>query len=271
MIHPRNMLWRLPPLLRFLIYLPACVICIYAVAAIMTVLGLPGAEFAALLGITLATWLTVRFLDGGHLRDLGLTWRRSSLPDLVVGLAMPLILLTAFFTLEWAAGWLMIVGMRPVSPVLLAGSLGRFAAIAWYEELFSRGYFLQTLARVTPLWVANLITALIFTALHIWNLGFTWPAFLGVFLAGILLGYCYIMTRSLYLPMAFHFAWNFFQAMLGFPVSGTSQFGLFRLIREGPPLFTGGAFGPEASLFGFFLLLIALGTIREYAKRMHRT
>jgi uncharacterized protein len=271
MIHLRNMRWRLPTFLHLPIYLLACAVCPYLAAVLLAALGIPEASLAALLGITLATWLSVRYLDGGHLRDLGLAWRRSSLPDLVVGLAMPVILLMVFFALEWAAGWLMIVGMRPVSPVLLAGSLGRFAAIAWYEELFSRGYLMQTLARMAPLWVANLITALIFTALHIWNPGFTWPALLGVFPAGILLGYCYIMTRSLYLPMAFHFAWNFVQAMLGFPVSGTSQFGLFRLIREGPPLFTGGAFGPEASLFGFFLLLIALGSIREYAKRMHRT
>ena len=56
---------------------------------------------------------------------------------------------------------------------------------------------------------------------------------------------------NLWLPVAAHFTWNLVLGpVLGLTVSGSSQLGLgWRMLSvEGPPLITGGDFGPEGGL-----------------------
>src|SRR5205823_14343263 len=66
--------------------------------------------------------------------------------------------------------------------------------------------------------------------------------------AGVLLGAAYMLTRSLWLPMGIHAAWNFTQGeIFGVPVSGTTVHGLLRSRLTGSPLLTGNGFGLEAS------------------------
>ena len=230
-------------------------------------MGLRDPFLPAFIGLTAATWLAVRFLDRGRLGDLGLAWGRGTLPDLAAGLVLPFVSLAAIFALEWSAGWLLVAHVRPISTALIARSLWWSGAVAWYEELFARGYLLRTIARFSSLPAANLLSALVFTGLHLANPGVSLMALAGIFLAGLLLGLCCQVTRSLYLPMAFHLSWNLTQALLGFPVSGVKLPGLLRLVREGPALYTGGCFGPEAGLMGFFVLLLAMGVVWEYGKR----
>jgi membrane protease YdiL (CAAX protease family) len=70
-------------------------------------------------------------------------------------------------------------------------------------------------------------------------------------LAAILLGLCYLKTKSLALPIGVHIGWNFTQGnLLGFGVSGTTDAkGLLQPVFHGrPEWLTGGAFGLEASL-----------------------
>jgi membrane protease YdiL (CAAX protease family) len=217
--------------------------------------------------LTLATWLAVRFLERGSLRNLGLAWQRGAWTDLMVGLALPPVLLGGVFALEWMAGWLLIAGTGQAGVAFIARSLWWSGAVAWYEELFARGYLLQTLARFCRPFAANLLTAMVFAGLHLANPGVSGMAMVGVLLAGVFLGLCYQVTRSLYLPMAFHMSWNLTQALLGFPVSGTRQPGLLHLVREGPALYTGGRFGPEAGLAGFLVIAVAMGVVWEYGKK----
>ena len=165
-----------------------------------------------------------------------------------------------------AAGWLLVSGFRPELAPLLH-NLWAFALVAWYEELAVRGYLFQTMLRALPPWAALFLSALFFAGLHALNPGATLTALFGVFLAGLVLGLACLVTRGLYLPMAFHFSWNFFQAFFGFPVSGQSFPGLFRLVREGPAFYTGGPFGPEAGVLGFMALLVAGSAILFYDKR----
>jgi hypothetical protein len=60
-----------------------------------------------------------------------------------------------------------------------------------------------------------------------------------------------MLTRSLWLPMGLHAAWNFTQGeVFDVPVSGLDQHGLVTAQMSGPPLLSGGGFGLEASLLG---------------------
>ena len=68
--------------------------------------------------------------------------------------------------------------------------------------------------------------------------------------AGLMLGMAYKASGNLWLPIGIHWAWNFTQGnIFGFIVSGYySAASIFTAEVDGPDLFTGGAFGPEASI-----------------------
>ncbi|MGQ9778836.1 MAG: lysostaphin resistance A-like protein [Bacillota bacterium] len=254
-----RVLWRL------FIYLFFCLLFVYAAGWLGNAIGLCDPFLAGFAGITLATWTAVRLFDRGRLRDLGLAWHPARPGEVALGLGLPFFLMAGIFAAEWAAGWLLVSGFRPeLAPLLY--NLWVFVLVAWYEEIFARGYLFQTMLRALPPWAALLFSALFFAGLHALNPGATVPALFGVFLAGLVLGLACLSTRGLYLPVAFHFSWNFFQALFGFPVSGQCFPGLFRLVREGPAFYTGGPFGPEAGVLGFMALLVAGSAILFYAK-----
>lgn len=259
------------PALRIPLYLIACLVSLNLAGIVLGLAGPADPTAAALLGVTFATWLAVRHLDGERLADLGLAWRPAVLPDFLLGLCLPAVLLAAVFALEWSAGWLLPAGIRPGGWTSAAGMLWRFGAVAWYEEIFFRGYLLRNLERLTGLFRANLLTAVVFAGLHALNPHATPMALLGVALAGLFLGFTRQATRLLHLPLAFHFSWNLSQGLLGYPVSGVGEFGLLRLVRDGPALLTGGPFGPEAGLLGFAAILVAMGVVRHYTKRRVKT
>lgn len=68
--------------------------------------------------------------------------------------------------------------------------------------------------------------------------------------AGILLGAAYTASRSLWLPIGLHLAWNFTEGGIfgAFVSGGGGAPGLFAVKLRGPELLTGGDFGPESSV-----------------------
>jgi hypothetical protein len=63
-----------------------------------------------------------------------------------------------------------------------------------------------------------------------------------------------MLTRSLWLPMGLHAAWNFTQGeIFDVPVSGIDEHGLVQAKLSGPALLSGGQFGLEASIIGLVL------------------
>jgi hypothetical protein len=67
-----------------------------------------------------------------------------------------------------------------------------------------------------------------------------------------------------------HRGWNFFEGVVfGFPVSGLDIYPLTRIQVEGPELWTGGAFGPEAGLIVIPALI--LGGVLIYFYTLRRT
>jgi membrane protease YdiL (CAAX protease family) len=83
--------------------------------------------------------------------------------------------------------------------------------------------------------------------------------FLGILSAasgGILLGVLYTISQRLWLPLAVHVGWNFFQYFFGLPVSGNENFQYFMdATREGPVWFVGGGFGIENSIIAIVVIL----------------
>ncbi len=204
--------------------------------------------------VALASLICVR-LEKRSFRDLGFHLGRRWLGELGVGAlaGILLILLTALlvkgldgFHWERSAH----IGARQ-----LLGAAGIFLGVGFNEEIMARGYPFQRLVEGAGPWVGQLVFAALFALMHWGNPGMhgatrIWAS-VNIGLAAILLGFCYLRTRSLALPIGLHFGWNWAQgSLLGFGVSGTSDIkGAWTPVFHGrPDWLTGGAFGLEASL-----------------------
>jgi membrane protease YdiL (CAAX protease family) len=166
-----------------------------------------------------------------------------------------------------AMGIYRIVGIGDLSG-MLAALVGAALFPAVSEEMLFRGILFRWLEEFGGSWVAMLLTSLFFGAAHLANPNASWIAAVGIaFEAGVMLGAAYMLTRSLWLPMGLHAAWNFTQGEIyDIPVSGTHVHGVLVARLTGPPLLTGNGFGLEASLiaiviatlFGLWLLWLAV-------------
>jgi membrane protease YdiL (CAAX protease family) len=218
------------------------------------------------LAFTGATFIARRMFDRRSFRSLGFGHDRHTVADLLLGFALSGVMQTVIFLAEWGAGWLRPTGWAwessPLPGVLLSGlgTLAIFILVGFYEELFSRGYQLQNLADGLNMTWGVLLSSVIFGVMHLQNPNAGLGAVLGVLAAGLLFAFSWVRTRRLWLPIGLHIGWNFFEgAVFGFPVSGLAFDGLIRQQAAGPPLLTGGAFGPEAGLV--VLPSLALGAV----------
>jgi membrane protease YdiL (CAAX protease family) len=170
----------------------------------------------------------------------------------------------------------LIAGLLGVYRIVGIGSLnGLLAALivptigaAVTEEIVFRGILFRWLEQFGGSWLALLLTSAFFGASHLHNPNASMIAAVGIaFEAGVMLGAAYMLTRSLWLPMGLHAAWNFTQGEIyDIPVSGTPAHGIVDAQLSGDPLLTGNGFGLEASLiaivvatvFGLWLLWLAI-------------
>lgn len=140
-----------------------------------------------------------------------------------------------------------------------------FVLVAIAEELLLRGYVLNNLMKSMHRLIALVISSVMFTLVHIFNPDFSWIGFLNILLAGILLGLPYIYTKSLWLPIALHFSWNFFQGIIfGFNVSGHQTYSLFTQSRTADTIWNGGKFGFEGSVLSLIFQGIAILSLWWY-------
>lgn len=126
------------------------------------------------------------------------------------------------------------------------------------EELVFRGILFRWIEEFAGSWFALAFTSALFGLAHIMNPNATaFSSFAIAVEAGILLGGAYMLTRSLWLPIGIHAAWNFTQgSIFDVNVSGTNAEGLVTAELSGPELLSGGAFGLEASIIA---LVVATG------------
>lgn len=137
-------------------------------------------------------------------------------------------------------------------PIILLDA-GIMAAVM--EELLFRGILFRWIEEFAGSWVALLVTALLFGLAHRANLHATWFSSFAIAVeAGLLLGGAYMLTRSLWLPIGLHAAWNFAEGFIyDVPVSGQPEQGLVTAKLSGPALLSGGAFGLEASVIAVLI------------------
>jgi membrane protease YdiL (CAAX protease family) len=235
-------------------------------AAILLVFWPAGIGFELIIGngmpIVVSVFIARRIFDRRSFRSLGLHLNRQAGRDVLLGVGIAVLQTSLVFFLELAFGWLKVEGFawQQQSPLTVLQSfllwLVIFIAVGFYEELLSRGYQLQNLEEGLNTFWAVLLSSMVFGTLHFLNPNANWFSAVGITLSGMFLAYAYLATRKLWLPIGLHIGWNLFLGpVFGFPVSGLESSGLIKAVVDGPLLFTGGEFGPEAGL----LLLPALG------------
>lgn len=123
---------------------------------------------------------------------------------------------------------------------------------AVFEEILFRAVLFRIVEQACGTTTALIGSAAVFGLVHSANPGAT--AFSDVAIAveaGLLSAMAYALTRNLWLAIGIHTGWNFAEGNLfGALVSGQrSSHSLIHVTLTGPAPFTGGTFGPEASIF----------------------
>lgn len=233
----------------------------------------------ALFAVTPSVFLARRFLDKRSITSLGLKLDRQVLADVVVGFFIPFLVMGLIFLAEWSLGWLTLDGFAWQTDVILTVILntilylGILLIVAWNEELLFRGYRLQNFSDGLNTTWGVLLSSVWFGIAHLANpnTDAKFSVAIGIFLAGVFLAYGYLSTNQLWLPIGLHLGWNFFEGVVfGFPVSGLDIYRLIRITVDGPVLWTGGAFGPEAGLVVLPGLLLGVTLIFVYSKYLRK-
>ncbi|MBB4686698.1 CPBP family intramembrane glutamic endopeptidase [Amycolatopsis jiangsuensis] len=150
------------------------------------------------------------------------------------------------------------------------GLLGVMAAAAATEELMFRGVLFRIVEERAGTWFALVATGLLFGMAHLFNPDASlWGAIAIAIEAGGMLTAAYVATRTLWVPIGLHFGWNFAAGgIFGTAVSGngTSQ-GLLSATMSGPDVLTGGAFGPEGSVYSVVFCVLATIAFLRMAHR----
>jgi len=213
-----------------------------------------------LLPLLLATGIMAR-IERRTFADYGLPWRRAFGRQFWQGAAISFASLTLLLVTMRLAGVLSFGGMA------LHGSNAWQYAAAWIvpiflgvllEDFLYRGYLLFTLTTGIGFWPAAIVTSLLMGGMHYFN-----PAGHGlgpVAATSYCLVTCLILRRTgdLWMLLGIHLAWDWGESYFyglqdaGFPAVGH----LFHARIHGSILLTGGAFGPEASIFNLVLLAL---------------
>jgi len=198
-----------------------------------------------------ASAITLRIYERGKLSDIGLQWNKLSARNLGIGLSSGIgaaLLVTAVPLLVGAAT----LKPQPELPfnfgsIVFVSILLLFGAIG--EEILFRGYAFQILITMMGRYATLLPGAVIFAAAHTGNLNSGWLSLFNTFAMGALLGYAFLRSGDLWLPIGIHFGWNWTLPLLGVNLSGfTMGMTGYSMQWNAGDLWSGAAYGPEAGL-----------------------
>ena len=217
-----------------------------------------------LVAAAVASALAMAIFESRKLGDTGLAWSDGTLRNLLIGIglgavaALLSVLPAVAFGLahfHYAANADVSWGGALFTPLLLfCGAMG--------EEIAFRGFVLQYLMRGYGKWAAILGTGVLFGLLHWGNPGATAMSTVNTAAFGIVFGIAVLRSRDLWLPAGIHFAWNTVLPFLGVGLSGlTIKVTGYELVWNTGDLWSGGKYGPEASLLTSVVIVLLLAAI----------
>jgi len=179
-------------------------------------------------------------------------------------------LFCVMYAVFWWMGFATFAGFRGFDG--LPGELGEAIASGIGEEVIVRGAVFRPLESAFGTLPALILSGALFGALHANNPAATAISTVAIAVeAGLLLGLAYTATRNLWFPIGIHFGWNFTEGgIFNAVISGFPSNGIFSVPVSGPEIWTGGAFGPEASIVSVVVSLVGATLIGWAAVRAGR-
>jgi membrane protease YdiL (CAAX protease family) len=161
------------------------------------------------------TYFFRRKVDQRPWAGIRLTAWRQGLPQLALGFLLGTVLVGVIFGLQYAFGWIQIVGIG-VDPK--SGGLGVMLGFlllvlattsggGFVEEIGYRGYVFQNLGVRFPLWVSLPLSGILFSVLVHYN-KLTLSFAVQAALIGMLFALCRLSTRALWLAIGLHWAFD---------------------------------------------------------------
>jgi membrane protease YdiL (CAAX protease family) len=206
-----------------------------------------------------ANAIVVRIYERGRLADLGLARNSTSFREFFLGMGMA----------AGAAGTIVIVPVATrvahfvpapsvehrlvsilfIAVVLLFGAMG--------EEMLFHGYAFQLLIRSIGAFATILPAAILFGLAHVGNENSNWLGIGNTMLWGVLLGFAFVRTGALWLPIGLHYGWNVALPLLGANLSGFTMgvtgYALHWTVGD---MWSGGGYGPEGGLLTTMIVIV---------------
>lgn len=214
-----------------------------------------------------------RLWERRGLTELGIGFRQAWGGHLAMGAFVAAMLVAVIYIVGLLTGWVQFEGSQAATPVGIVGTLVLLLLMASAEELLFRGYILQSLERSSGAVVGVGVSSFLYALLHLGNPDADLLAFIGILAHGIFLCTLLLMTRSLWLPIGFHWAWNVFLGVVfGLPVSGYRFESILRSELVGSRWFySPGGFGPEAGVLAILcLFIVGVGLLGWLLSKMPR-
>jgi len=217
--------------------------------------------------IALAVWAWVHFVERRSLASIGLVPRKAK--SLLTGLAVGVGTSSAIVAGIWIAGGARADGFArafstPINLVHMTLLLACFTFQSSVEEIVFRGWLLSGMARKLNVPIAVVVTSVVFTFLH-FGPRVHWLFLVNVFLFSVFACFWSLRSGNVWGVMGWHGAWNWLLGV-GFetPVTGLDlklPALIVRMIPSGPALLTGGAEGPEGSIFCTAVLVVGIACL----------
>ncbi|HLO84703.1 MAG TPA: CPBP family intramembrane glutamic endopeptidase [Nostocaceae cyanobacterium] len=187
----------------------------------------------------------------GSFFDYGLLVNLAILKSLLLGFGLGVLGLVVVFTGQYWLGWCNLeVSQRSLVPSSLLPISLVALLVGGIEELVFRGFVLTTLERDFSLWVAAIITSIIFALLHlVWEQTETIPQLPGLWLMGMVLVLARLADKgNLGIAWGLHTGWVWAIALI-------DTNGLITYTGQVPEWLTGKYKKPLAGLAGIICLL----------------
>jgi len=251
----------LRPAIRTAVYLLLYIVAVYLAIPLFTWTGgyLVGVTVGGLMASIFANSVCLGIFDAGKLSEVGFPWNKDAAHNAWIGLAggmgsailvlcLPLMLGMAHLAPAQDPGsnWRTVMF---VPFLLLCGAVG--------EELLFHGFGFQVLLREFGTYATVLPVGALFGLLHASNPNASKLGIANTAGFGILFGVAFLRSHDLWLPIGLHFGWNFTLPLFGVNLSGITikPTGL-EIIWKAGPLWSGGDYGPEASILTSAVLIL---------------
>ena len=257
---------RLGIVLRVVFFIATAVICLQLLPwLLLNTLGVLVAGTIGLFGAgAIANLLTMRIFDRRPLADIGLGTGRGAGRNFALGLILgagtaalmllaPLLAGTGHLiprpggTFSWAT-------LLFYLAILVFGAVG--------EEMMFRGYAFQLLVDKIGPFATVLPVGVLFGFMHSWNPNATNLGILNTILWGILLGFAFLRSRDLWLPIGLHYGWNAVLPLFGVNLSGlTIDVTRYFYQWDLAPIWSGGTYGPEGGLLATLFVVVLFAVL----------